>query len=193
MKKKLTKTLVVWAAIVGVVLSIFLLWKWIKSRDDQPEDLSKYFSTIPRDVYEYGIQQKYAIKNFDDISDDLQTIIDLIAPYRDIMEKAEYNSFGVTRGNDYACITSSTTKTIWLNPFQQNSLKAIAESFSIANTGSLTAIGIESGQIKFLSEWRNYAVVYTDDDIAPTTLCFPEADVRVKKIQPHWYHVFDVN
>ena len=191
MKTKLTKSLVILALVTGIALSLFFFFRWAASIESL-EDLSRYASLIPNSFYAPGIKKRYAIKNFDDIYDDLQVMVDVVSPYREALEKAEYNSLMVNYDTDYDSIVSSTTGVIELTPNQQKSLRTIADAYR-SGTGSMTLIGFKPGQIKFLSEWKNYAIVYTDDDVAPTTLWFPESDVRTKKIRPHWYHVFDVN
>ena len=190
MKTNYKRAFIVLVVVIGIALSVFFAGKWISSLEN-PADLSNYAFLVPDIFYERGIRKRYKLKNFDDIFDDFQVMVDLVSPYRETLEKAEYNNFAVSYDTDYDCI-SSTAGVIELTPDQQNSLRTIADAYA-SDAGSMTLIGFEPGQIKFLSEWKCYAIVYTDDDVAPTTLWFPESDVRVKKIRPHWYHVFDVN
>jgi len=197
MKKSL---LVIFAAIIAIVgIVLYFLWhgSYTFSGSDSTTALpvesvsSCVFPTMEQKAYENMIKKKYAIKDFEDVSDDFIAIIDLIEPYRAEVEIAEHHFFIVGYEKDFSYI-SFNDKVIQLNEIQQNSMKEIAKSYSWSSTGAMTLIGVEPGQIIFLSEWKNYAVVYTDDDIMPSTLWFAKAEVRVEKIRPHWYHVFDV-
>jgi len=149
------------------------------------------FQALTPEEYIEAIERVYPVKNFDNLYNDFRAIVDLIESYREEVENAEDFGFLLDYANDFRYIYHHDRKIV-LSEEEHASIKKIANSYS-SRTGKLTMIVLEPDMIKFLSEWTNYAVVYSAKDTKPTSLFFEESEIRVKKIQPNWYHVFDVN
>ena len=160
---------------------------------EQPTAISTEFNAqaLTPEEYAEAVENVYPVKNFANLYDDFSAIVGLIESYRAEVENAEDSGFLLDYANDFRYIYHQDRKIV-LSESEHKSIKKIANSYS-SHAGALTMIVLEPGIIKFLSEWKNYAVVYSESDVAPTSLFFEESKIQVKKIQPHWYHVFDVN
>ena len=143
-----------------------------------------------RVLYEFeknSRQTAQRIDDFDEIYDDLMSIIEVIERNHEIIaaERFSYTIF----------INEFHSENISITDQEIESLTRIMEAFGPGRHFRLDRIDVRPGRIAFVTENWQYGLVFTEDDSEPQFIVRPEdiefMRIRVERIRPHWFHVFD--